>query len=227
MRQRGFSLIELLLVITIMAALASLALVNSSNIQSDGNEQLSTVQMNEVASALQRFHRDIGYWPGESGGPAELASQLSPIHAADLGLLIKQPTTCTGICIWDSNAQRGWHGPYLQPNGIGWLRIGLQTMQGVSAGKEYQASTSDTYQWYVSKASATIGTSEGRINKGRPILFYPPDNNCPARTNGECPARLIAAGADGDFGTDPKIIDANCRPSDDTGAYKDNLVLCL
>ncbi len=221
-RSAGFTLMELMLVVVLVSLLAGVMLSRNSDVLESSQNDLTAVQLSELAKALRQFRTDVGYWPGE-GGLVELA----PTHPADLGVLLTKPSSCTGVCIWDSTAQRGWHGPYLQSLSMGWLRVGGLTVQGVSAGKVYPAEFGSTYQWYSAKATADAATASGLVSRGRPVLYYPPDASCPARPSNKCPARLMAAGADGDFGVSPSVVDVDCRPSPDTGAYKDNLVLCL
>lgn len=222
MPSRGFTLLELLVVVSLLAALAGFAWNNYHHLSDDVNKQLAQVQLDEVAKALRRFRADTGYWPGET-----------PIfavgHAADLGLLVQAPAHCDAspLCRWQAQARCGWHGPYLERDSVAWVRvyqlidghITSQVVQGVSAGKQFKKEDTEQYAWYVSKDALETGLQQ----RGRPILFFPAKEIA----SQPVPARLVSAGGDGDFGTDPEFDSRNCAADPGNLSSKDNLVVCL
>jgi prepilin-type N-terminal cleavage/methylation domain-containing protein len=70
---RGFTLIELLTVCAILAALAYVTWGAYMGADTRAEDELAQVELLRLAAALQRFHDDTGYWPGE--GPFRLAGE--------------------------------------------------------------------------------------------------------------------------------------------------------
>ena len=68
----GFTLIELLIVVAIMAAIAGTAYGLYYDATEEAMEELSRVQMEELAKALWQFRRDTGYFPRQ--GPFALVA---------------------------------------------------------------------------------------------------------------------------------------------------------
>jgi prepilin-type N-terminal cleavage/methylation domain-containing protein len=67
----GFTLIELLLVCAILASLSYLAWGAYIDVDRRAADELAQADLLKLAGALQRFHDDTGYWPGE--GPFRMA----------------------------------------------------------------------------------------------------------------------------------------------------------
>ena len=214
MPSRGFTLLELLVVVSLLAALASFAWNSYQHLSDDANKQLTQVQLDEVAKALRRFRADTGYWPGET-------PIFAVNHAADLGLLAQAPAHCdsSALCRWQAQARRGWHGPYLERDSFAWVNINGLPTQGVSAGKQFKTAHTEQYAWYVSKDALESGLQQ----RGRPIFFFPATH-----MNGKpVPVRLVSAGDDGDFGADPEFDSRDCAADASHSSSKDNLVVCL
>ena len=70
-RLHGYSLIELLVVVGVVLALASVAWAHYGSVARDETNRLVQVQLDQLARAVHAFHADTGYWPGE--GPFALA----------------------------------------------------------------------------------------------------------------------------------------------------------
>jgi len=127
-RVRAFTLLELVLVVTIVAALAGLALVRLGAVQADAEDGLVRSDLDAVRDAVRRFRRDTGYLPktgpfaldSEPGGgiaaPPEGAAWFrSP---ANLSQLLERPDVRADHPLehlerWDPQRGRGWNGPYL------------------------------------------------------------------------------------------------------------------
>jgi prepilin-type N-terminal cleavage/methylation domain-containing protein len=144
MRQHaGFTLVELLAVCSILAAVAYVAWGTYMNVDRQAEDELAHAQLLQLATALKRFHEDTGYYPGQ--GPLSLAP--SAVNEADcmasdgilrgwaapgndikrdawfaspanLALLFDAPALCDKHPLaylkkWNPETGRGWHGPYL------------------------------------------------------------------------------------------------------------------
>jgi prepilin-type N-terminal cleavage/methylation domain-containing protein len=72
MRQHaGFTLVELLVVCSILAAVSYVAWGAYVNVDRQAEDELAHAQLLQLSTALKRFHADTGYWPGE--GPFRAA----------------------------------------------------------------------------------------------------------------------------------------------------------
>ena len=83
-RNRGFTLIEVLLVLVILVILASLATVNILSAQKSAHEKAAKVQVELFDGLLQHFQLDIGNYPSTASGlqallnpPADLRTRAS------------------------------------------------------------------------------------------------------------------------------------------------------
>jgi len=63
--QNGFTLIELLVVVSILAAIAFTTTTSLQGIDSEVDDQLTQVELLEVAKAVRQFRADTGYFPKE------------------------------------------------------------------------------------------------------------------------------------------------------------------
>jgi prepilin-type N-terminal cleavage/methylation domain-containing protein len=73
--QRGFTLLELLLVVSILAAVAGIGTTvyfggDGDGVEMDARRDLAFVEMARIAQAMRQFRDDTGYWPGQ--GPFSL-----------------------------------------------------------------------------------------------------------------------------------------------------------
>ena len=87
----GFSLLEMLVVLAIMALVAALVAPRLFNQVDKSKLTVANTQINSIATALDTMRLDIGRYPTESEG---------------LALLVEAP----------SNEISGWFGPYLEGN---------------------------------------------------------------------------------------------------------------
>jgi general secretion pathway protein G len=84
----GFTLIEILVVITIIGLLMSLVGPRVLNYLSESKVKAATIQIQSFASSLDLFYLDMGHYPSTSEG---------------LAALVQRPA-----------GENGWNGPYLQ-----------------------------------------------------------------------------------------------------------------
>ena len=90
--REAFTLVELLLVLVILGALAAIVLPKFSGVSERSRETAAETQLSTFKSALDAFEVDMGYYPKGKNGLLDL---------------IQQPR----------DAKR-WHGPYLQSDAI-------------------------------------------------------------------------------------------------------------
>lgn len=141
---RGFTLLELLAVVSVMAVIAGAVIFNLTGTQSDAVERISHGEIATIASAIEAFKRDTGYFPKEgpfnlttNGGvidpddddhwPAFLSSASSSDrtnwfnHPANFYQLTfrASPLESTGhkLASMQISSGRGWNGPYLKDAG--------------------------------------------------------------------------------------------------------------
>lgn len=87
-KKRAFTLIEMLLVLVILAALAALVVPRFTGRSEQARVTAAKVQISAIATALKSFETNVGRFPTESEG---------------LGALVHQPGNASG-----------WLGPYLE-----------------------------------------------------------------------------------------------------------------
>jgi general secretion pathway protein G len=88
----GFTLVEILVVITIIAIITSVVGPRVLNFLSESKTKAARIQIESLATALDLFFLDTGKYPSTSEG---------------LNALVQRPATVTG-----------WGGPYLKGNTI-------------------------------------------------------------------------------------------------------------
>lgn len=142
----GFTLLELLVVVAILAAVASLAYGYMGGVQQRLDDDADRVQIAELARALRQFRADTGFYPRQ--GPFRLSGDNGSVTLADctsdcfyspanLGQLLTAPCRdedaaqpfgfVVPVCPVNENPAdpaepRRWRGPYLQINAGGSLR---------------------------------------------------------------------------------------------------------
>ncbi len=106
LKQQGFTLLELLVVVSILAAMAGIATSAVDLYNERAREELVHVEMNNIADAIYKFQTDTGYFP-KTGvySNNNISNDLSSLYLA--------PTE--GV-VWDSAIGIGWNGPYMAKN---------------------------------------------------------------------------------------------------------------
>lgn len=72
---KGFTLLELLVVVAILAAVSAIGSGAYWHVNDDVNVKLAHAEMQEIAAAIKRFKQDTGYYPKE--GPFGLADDAT------------------------------------------------------------------------------------------------------------------------------------------------------
>ncbi|MCP4325357.1 MAG: prepilin-type N-terminal cleavage/methylation domain-containing protein [Alteromonadales bacterium] len=135
-KQSGLSLLELLVVVSILAAIAGIGVQVYGDTDQQVQVKLSSVELQVVANAVRRFKQDTGYYP--KSGPFDLKQLprigevsldtlpdyvLGPVakkiawfdSPANLSQLITAPVDMNNnpIMPWNVETGKGWRGPYL------------------------------------------------------------------------------------------------------------------
>lgn len=152
---RGLTLLELLIVASILAAIAFIATGMYTGVRTETDSRLVRTEMQEIAKAIRQFKQDTGYYPktgpfnlvGHDGGLVPYGNLPSYVGAnADLWFyspanfhqLVSRvsPLRGTGHPLekWNPETGRGWRGPYLRGHTDGYLDIRSGISDGTPAG---------------------------------------------------------------------------------------------
>lgn len=148
---KGFSLLELLTVVSILATVSAIGVTAYHNVLEESDDRLVLVEMKEIADAIRQFKQDTGYYPkegpfavdGSGAGQVTLGSFAGFAGAddaaktrwfnspANLIQLFVRPVFVTDSPVeflteWDAETGRGWRGPYLRDFNDGYVDIGSQ-----------------------------------------------------------------------------------------------------
>lgn len=146
-RETGFTLLEMMVVVTILMAVAGGAMMSMADTQEHADAQIARSEIAELRKALLRFRQDTGYFPGQGPFSLEVDGGLVPnstvpttwfkspanfwqLYQAPCKVVI-DPLDAGEICAdankimpWNINTARGWRGPYLKRAGEGYVDIG-------------------------------------------------------------------------------------------------------
>ena len=115
MRSHGFTLLELMVVITVLAVLSALVLPLTGDTQDDAANSITGVNLALVRDAIKGsrdgkgFVQDTGRYPGQ---PANVSDPRT-VTLEDLFVNDKLPAP---LQTFNRDTRFGWHGPYLQPS---------------------------------------------------------------------------------------------------------------
>ncbi len=111
MNSKGFSLLELLVVITIIGILATVVLSNSSDSRREATDTANNAQLVAIRTAILRLVADTGKGPngcilGDTSNP-EVA-----LNNAQAGLTARPTPGTVDTCTWSTAEVAKWNGPY-------------------------------------------------------------------------------------------------------------------
>lgn len=125
--QQGFSLLELLVVLTILVAISGIGLQVYQGTEQDAKSALTEVELSELAGAVRRFHDDTGFWPRVGGvattnsdgncNDSENGSLIAAVWDDSIPpfdwrvLMTGEDDDGNLLCAWNEISQRGWRGP--------------------------------------------------------------------------------------------------------------------
>lgn len=133
--QSGFTLLELLVVITLLAIVAGVATLGYEGVQDQGRADVTQYEMSEIRKALLQFRRDSGSHSFPTQGTYDcdnainFPSYLDSLNSTDKKTWCEHPANFWMLFInplddpstidveeggWSADTKRGWNGPYLQ-----------------------------------------------------------------------------------------------------------------
>ncbi|MDE2019519.1 MAG: prepilin-type N-terminal cleavage/methylation domain-containing protein [Patescibacteria group bacterium] len=83
--RKGFTLIEILIVVAIIAILASVVLIGLGPSQQSGRDARRLSDLHEVQNALELYYQKYGIYPGNSGGTAGTVTSWANLTTAITG----------------------------------------------------------------------------------------------------------------------------------------------
>ncbi len=218
----GFTVLELMMVVAILAAISGAIIVSQGETLDDTNQRLAIVEMQAIKNALLRFKADTGALP-VAANPADFSAIYDQGGESD----------------WNINTARGWRGPYLTRKGEGLVDIG-DNLVNTGAGSPISASANTNVRsvadpfinWPVKNGSNTPCTSADgdddcvldwrtqsgdsrHARWGRPYLLFDLDDLAKAR--------LMSMGRNGRYesASCAGVDCASCSPGGD------DILLCL
>lgn len=142
----GFTLFELLVVVAIIAAVASIGIAFFPEAEGVADDGLARSEMHIIASAVRRFEQDTGYLPrmgpfrGDDGADEDVNGIVRPISTSPFNLeqLLVEPDNSAAndeywvetfnipeaLISFNPRTGRGWNGPYLTEISVGCATIG-------------------------------------------------------------------------------------------------------
>lgn len=209
--QSGFTLMEMLVVLSIMAVVAGVGVQALNGMTNDVEDGLARTEMNTIASAIQRFHADTGYWPKE--GPFAGDDEDNYDHPANMKQLRVAPygdhddesaTADELILPFDTASGTGWHGPYMRELDAVTVSVGSMNTDGSgdpSNGSDVRVSgLGDPFS-----ADAANGTHfvwrdamGEELRLGRPYLYFIDDDANTTVAGCQVPC-LVSFGSNGDY----------------------------
>lgn len=84
MKGKGFTLVELLVTISILAVLMSIAVISYGNIQKNTRDAKRKSDLATIQAVLEQYHTDSGYYPASLLGAGSALSNGSKIYLSKI-----------------------------------------------------------------------------------------------------------------------------------------------
>lgn len=136
--QRGFTMLELMVVVAILAVIAGSAVMAFRGIDSDASIQTAKAEMRQIGEAIDAYLADMNEIPEPGTLPVPLGIWQKEIeiggyrHPVDISFLLANPeplpdpddSTLQRKNAWNSDYRRGWRGPYIKGIKLFYVDIG-------------------------------------------------------------------------------------------------------
>ena len=119
MRRRGFTLIEVLMVIAIIGILASIALGSLNSARDSARKATAKAQLRAIRTGVALLEADTGKWPNGCP-PGNINATNEILLSTGAAGLVSSPTvgvTEAPNCQWTAEEVANWRGPYI-PVGV-------------------------------------------------------------------------------------------------------------
>lgn len=137
-KQSGFTMLELMVVVAILAVIAGSAVMAFRGIDSDASIQTAKVEMRQLGEAIDAYLADMNKIPEPDTLPIPLGSWQQEIeigayrHPADISFLLSNPEPLPNPSdpdakrdnLWSSDYRKGWRGPYIKGIKLFYVDIG-------------------------------------------------------------------------------------------------------
>lgn len=182
---KGFTLVELLVVIVIMMFLAGITLPIVSSIQTNAKKGVTSAQINQLGLALKQFESDFGFFPPDSYITTDTTVSVGGVDIPrddDLDTCSKCLVFFLGSKFtFNSASFNDIYGPYIEfkraqleeVTGVSFTGTGTNiTIEGVNGGtKVYKYKDPFDGEYYYNSSTPTHNISSFDI------YSYGPDNN--------------------------------------------------
>jgi general secretion pathway protein G len=157
-QQQGFTLIEILIVVAIIAILASVVLVGLGPTQQQGRDARRLSDLREVQTGLELYFNKCGYYPGVVNASAPCAAWSAASDWTDMATAL----TGSGLGIAsvpnDPTAQKTYY--YGSSDGTSYVIGAKLENKGSSAFNGYTAPTEPSGGWPAGLVSCTQADQE-------------------------------------------------------------------
>ncbi len=114
-KQPGFTLLELLIVVSVIAIIAGMGLMSFSNVRSESETQAVKVEMEQLQQAIIRYFAD-------QNSIIDLDGNMLQASPADIDFLINPAFDPSDLDAdgdifehqWNPDYRKGWRGPYIR-----------------------------------------------------------------------------------------------------------------
>ncbi len=118
----GFSLLELLIVVGILAIISSTSIQYFGNTEQEKREDLTRIELAELGKSIRQLHKDTGFWPQHDVDSDDI--DLIPVHEDPYNWEVlvtnvdrndynnNSDTEDAMLNAWNPVSERGWRGPY-------------------------------------------------------------------------------------------------------------------
>lgn len=145
LKKRGFSLVELVVVIMILGILAAIAAPNFLNTSKRAVDQSAIQTLQTVRSAIDMYYAEQAAFPGDAGTEADLKADLAtylkgawpkcPVGASSSAATVDVVTTGTAALAGTGGTSGGWK----YNKNTGEFIINLNTTTVLDSTKKYDA----------------------------------------------------------------------------------------
>ena len=160
--RRGFTLIEILIVVAIIAILASVVLVGLGPTQQAGRDARRLSDLREVQNGLELFYQDCGFYPGGTATVGTCAKvTAAPTDWTTMGTIISGIVPNIGTIPNDPSTNRTYSYGYwnVAPIGSGYLLGAILENTNNAVFNGYTAPATIASYTIVANAGATAVTT--------------------------------------------------------------------